>query len=137
MTRLDDNAVWSGERGRIDRAMMDRHVPGLADADVYVAGLRSMVQDMRELLRDAGIPATAIRTEDFGDFAFRRRSRILPPILTVVAVLLAVALHAVPVALWLRTGTSRPAMIAAGLVAVVVAIKCLWLLRRPRHTAKA
>lgn len=135
MTRLEPEDAWNGERRRINRALLECHVPDLADAAVYVAGRKDMVRDMRALLRNAGIADTAIHAEDFGDFAPRRNSSVLPMAATAMLLLLAVALHGLPLALWVRRDTSPMVLGAAGAIALAIAVKCLWLLWRS-HKAR-
>lgn len=72
MTDMDDQSpAWSGETGRIDRAMIERHLKKTDSASefdfaiYYLVGPPSMVTAMRELLSTMSIPAQSIQTEEF------------------------------------------------------------------------
>lgn len=66
MTALpESNTTWSGERGRIDAAMLARHVSDLVDPIYYVAGPAGMVQALRAMLVAADVDEDDIRTEEF------------------------------------------------------------------------
>jgi ferredoxin-NADP reductase len=56
---------WDGERGFIDGAMLQRHLPSLSGPIFYVAGPPGMVAAMRDMLTKAGVDEDDIRTEDF------------------------------------------------------------------------
>ena len=56
---------WSGERGRIDAAMLQRHLAGLEGGIYYVAGPPPMVAATWQMLKAAGISGDDIRTEEF------------------------------------------------------------------------
>lgn len=58
-------ADWSGERGRIDEAMLRRHIADFSTPIYYLAGPEGMVKAMRQLLVDAGVNEDNIRTEEF------------------------------------------------------------------------
>jgi ferredoxin-NADP reductase/nitrite reductase/ring-hydroxylating ferredoxin subunit len=62
-----DNSQWKGERGRIDRAMMARHVDGkdLENSIFYICGPPGMLKAMQGLLQDLQIPKERIRVEEF------------------------------------------------------------------------
>jgi ferredoxin-NADP reductase len=65
MSALDLDEPWTGERGRIDAAMLERHVEGRADAIFYVNGPPGMVHGLRAMLVAAGVDEDDIRTEEF------------------------------------------------------------------------
>lgn len=58
---------WSGERGRIDGAMLDRWLPPRARRrfDYFLCGPPTMVMDVGRALRDQGVPARRVHTERF------------------------------------------------------------------------
>ncbi|HEY7464405.1 MAG TPA: FAD-dependent oxidoreductase [Candidatus Limnocylindria bacterium] len=57
--------AWDGERGRIDAAMVRRHVSGLPDPIYYIAGPPGMVQALRTMLVSSGIDEDDTRIEEF------------------------------------------------------------------------
>lgn len=67
MTDVSADA-WDGETGRIDAALVARHVPDIRDAIVYVAGPQGMVGAMRKLANDIGVMDDDIRTEEFSGY---------------------------------------------------------------------
>lgn len=58
---------WGFEEGRIDRAMVRRHVRPrvLAHGLCYVSGPPAMVRDMAALVGSLGVPASRIRLDEF------------------------------------------------------------------------
>ncbi len=56
---------WEGERGFINAAMLQRHLPSLSGPIFYVAGPPGMVAAMRDMLTKAGVDEDDIRSEDF------------------------------------------------------------------------
>ncbi|MBI5486421.1 MAG: hypothetical protein HY905_03725 [Deltaproteobacteria bacterium] len=60
--------AWEGERGRIDAAMIERHVPasGRRAATWLVCGPRMMCWDVLFALDDLGVSRERIRSEAFG-----------------------------------------------------------------------
>jgi ferredoxin-NADP reductase len=66
MTGMDDSDVqWDGERGRIDQALLAKHLEGVTSAVYHVTGPPGMVQGLRTLLKASGVDADDIRTEEF------------------------------------------------------------------------
>ena len=59
---------WDGERGRIDAAMLRRHLPVLSGPTYYIAGPPGMVAAMRQKLLEAGVGGDDIRTENFAGY---------------------------------------------------------------------
>jgi ferredoxin-NADP reductase len=59
---------WSGERGRVDEALLKRHVADLHAPIYYLSGPEGMVKAMRGLLVDLGINEDNIRTEEFAGY---------------------------------------------------------------------
>ncbi|TMH85566.1 MAG: FAD-dependent oxidoreductase [Betaproteobacteria bacterium] len=56
---------WSGETGFLDRAMLERHLKGLAANVYYVAGPPGLVEAMQKMLVAAGVAEEAIHTDEF------------------------------------------------------------------------
>ncbi|HET9851732.1 MAG TPA: FAD-dependent oxidoreductase [Candidatus Limnocylindrales bacterium] len=56
---------WDGERGRIDAAMVRRHLEAEAAAIYYLTGPPAMVAGLRSMLLTAGVDEDDIRTEEF------------------------------------------------------------------------
>jgi ferredoxin-NADP reductase len=65
MSDLEPAAPWSGERGRIDAAMLQRHLGGLADPVFYLTGPPAMTRALRTLLTESGVQRSDITTEEF------------------------------------------------------------------------
>lgn len=66
MTDMNHSArPWSGERGFVDQAMLQRHLGDLSTAVYYIAGPPAMVEAMQQMLAAAGVSADAIRTDEF------------------------------------------------------------------------
>jgi ferredoxin-NADP reductase/DMSO/TMAO reductase YedYZ heme-binding membrane subunit len=56
---------WTGERGRITRALLERVVPDLARGPVYLCGPDEMMTATRKLLLEMGRPESQLKTEAF------------------------------------------------------------------------
>ena len=66
MVEMDKSSrTWSGERGFLDRAMLERHLKSLAGNVYYVAGPPGLVEAMQKMLVGAGVPEDAINTDEF------------------------------------------------------------------------
>jgi ferredoxin-NADP reductase len=66
MVEMDKSSrSWSGERGFLDRAMLERHLKSLAGNVYYVAGPPGLVDAMQKMLTGAGVPEDAIHTDEF------------------------------------------------------------------------
>ncbi len=59
---------WEGERGYIDAAMLERHVPADSSPIYYLAGPPAMVTAMRAVLNDTGVSNDDIRFEEFAGY---------------------------------------------------------------------
>lgn len=59
---------WHGERGRIDEAMLRRHIPNLYAPIYYLSGPEGMVKAMRQLLVGIGVNEDNIKTEEFAGY---------------------------------------------------------------------
>jgi ferredoxin-NADP reductase len=57
--------TWQGERGRIDREMIARHVQDLSAPIFYVAGPAAMTEALKGMLAEAGISGDNVRSEKF------------------------------------------------------------------------
>jgi ferredoxin-NADP reductase len=55
----------AGEQGRIDAAMLERHLAGVVHPIHYIAGPSGMVQGLRTMLVTSGVDEVDIRTEEF------------------------------------------------------------------------
>lgn len=56
------------EQGRIDEAMLKRHIPDLQAAKYYLSGPEAMVKAMRQLLVGLNVDEDNIRTEEFSGY---------------------------------------------------------------------
>ena len=56
---------WEGERGRIDKALLAKHLTGVVSAIYYITGPPGMVKALRTILQDGGVDDDDIRTEEF------------------------------------------------------------------------
>jgi len=64
-TMTSADALWSGERGRIDAALLARHLSKPTNPLYYIAGPMSMVRALRNVLNESGVRDADIRTEEF------------------------------------------------------------------------
>jgi len=65
VTRGASGDGWTGQRGRITRALLERVVPDLARGPVYLCGPDEMMTATRELLLAMGLPESQLKTEAF------------------------------------------------------------------------
>lgn len=56
---------WDGERGFINRPMLERHLGDISSAVYYIAGPPALVEAMQQMLAGAGIAPDAVRTDEF------------------------------------------------------------------------
>jgi NAD(P)H-flavin reductase len=66
--QASDTANWSGERGRIDKLMLKRHLTEdeIGNAVFYICGPPSMLKAMQELLQqELQIPKDRLKIEAF------------------------------------------------------------------------
>ena len=56
---------WRGEKGFVDRAMLERHLPDLKGPVYYFAGPPAMAMAMQQMLASLGIAADDMRSEEF------------------------------------------------------------------------
>lgn len=62
----DDSTSWQGRRGRIGRAEFEAVVEEAARTLCFVCGPPTMVEESVSVLKALGVPASAIRTEQWG-----------------------------------------------------------------------
>jgi glycine betaine catabolism B len=62
-----DSTTWNGERGRIDKALLTRHLTEgeIKNSIFYTCGPPSMIKAMQKLLQDLQIPKEQIKVEEF------------------------------------------------------------------------
>ncbi len=65
MTDLTPEDSWAGERGTIDAAMLERHIPNRSNAIYYLAGPAGFVHAMRDMLKADGVDEDNVRFEEF------------------------------------------------------------------------
>jgi ferredoxin-NADP reductase len=66
MTNMETSQLpWQGERGLIDKGMLDRHLKNVSSPIYYIAGPPGMVKGLHGMLQTAGIDGDDIRTEEF------------------------------------------------------------------------
>jgi len=56
---------WSGERGRIDAAMIRRTIPDYRQRSYFVSGSPDFVEHVRRELHSIGVPRTKVRADPF------------------------------------------------------------------------
>lgn len=66
MTEMEKSAMpWKGERGFLDQGLLERALGDLAAPTYYLAGPPGMVEAMKKLVLEAGVPQERIRTDEF------------------------------------------------------------------------
>lgn len=63
-TMTDDN-TWPGEHGEIDISMLQKHIADITTPVYFLSGPGAMVGAMRNMLLDAGVGRTSIRSDQF------------------------------------------------------------------------
>ncbi len=61
----DHGTEWTGERGRISSAMLERLVPNIATRRVHICGPTEMTEPTCQMLRDLGVAEGSIQVESF------------------------------------------------------------------------
>jgi ferredoxin-NADP reductase len=61
----ENDASWTGARGRISSQLLSKAVPRLAELPIYLCGPDGMMQGVRALLATLGVPETHLKTEVF------------------------------------------------------------------------
>lgn len=59
---------WDGEKGKIDRKLLDKYLGELPSAIYYITGPPGFVAGMHTMLTDSGVDDDNIRTEEFGGY---------------------------------------------------------------------
>lgn len=62
------NKDWSGEKGRINDALLEKYISLTGDEVFYVCGPNPMVDDVRELLVESGVDIETINLEYFSGY---------------------------------------------------------------------
>lgn len=62
---ITDDPAWDGERGFIDRAMLERHMPDITKPVYYVAGPPQMVAAMKKMLLEAKLDESQMKFDEF------------------------------------------------------------------------
>lgn len=65
LTNLSSTQDWGGEKGYINKEMIEKHVSDKNNAVYYSAGPQSMVTAMRKILGSMGVSDDDIKTEEF------------------------------------------------------------------------
>jgi glycine betaine catabolism B len=65
MTRAE-GTVWMGLRGHFNRDLIALSVPGIASRRVHLCGPPAMMDAVRQVLEELGVPKEQIKTEAFG-----------------------------------------------------------------------
>lgn len=129
LTEASRDMDWSGETGRISLEMIRRHVPDLSSSQIYISGLKTMVESLHQALITSGIASSTIRTEEFGAFSPAHaggKSPIRALSLTGLALLAAiVAFHLLPI--WLVTNSHpvqwlKSHLVSSGTLAIILVL---------------
>ena len=59
---------WKGETGRIDQAMLAKHLKSVVSPIYYIAGPPGMVEGLHTMLNEADVGDDDIRTEEFAGY---------------------------------------------------------------------
>ncbi|KTD19965.1 oxidoreductase FAD/NAD(P)-binding protein [Legionella israelensis] len=59
---------WTGEKGFINREMLEKYIKDLTQPIYYISGPAAMVAAMRKMLNEANINDDNIRTEEFSGY---------------------------------------------------------------------
>ncbi|MDF1929996.1 hypothetical protein PGH45_07875 [Legionella pneumophila] len=59
---------WTGEKGFINREMLEKYIKDLTTPIYYISGPATMVAAMRKMLNEADINDDNIRTEEFSGY---------------------------------------------------------------------
>jgi ferredoxin-NADP reductase len=66
MVEMDKSSKpWTGEKGFLDRAMLERHLKSLGGKVYYIAGPPGLVEAMKKMLTAAAVAEDAIHTDEF------------------------------------------------------------------------
>ena len=67
-TVSEPDGSWEGHTGRIGIALLEEAATGYDHPVFYAAGPPTMVEDIRRMLEESGVPANRIRSEMFGGY---------------------------------------------------------------------
>lgn len=62
---MSGDPAWTGEKGRVDSALLSRLAPDLLSRDVFLCGPPPMMKGVREALAGLGVPASRVHDERF------------------------------------------------------------------------
>jgi ferredoxin-NADP reductase len=65
VTKFDNLTDWSGETGRINKELLEKYIPNLANCTYYIVGPQAMTIQLSELLERLNISDNQILLEDF------------------------------------------------------------------------
>jgi ferredoxin-NADP reductase len=69
MTGIEKSAEpWSGETGRVNQEMLEKHVPRESAPRYYLAGPQAMALSMRDMLYERGVSRDDIRYKEFSGY---------------------------------------------------------------------
>ena len=60
---------WSGEKGFVNKQMIEKWAPDFKERIFYISGPRSMILSFQETLENSGVPKNNIKTDFFPGFA--------------------------------------------------------------------
>ncbi len=61
-----DSTDWQGPQGRLSKALFMQRVPRLASRRFHLCGPPAMMDAVKEILAELGVPAEQVKTESFG-----------------------------------------------------------------------
>jgi len=67
-TVTTNDAAWTGEKGRIDSVLLNKHLKDATNAVFFLSGPETFVDSMRELLEALGVPKEKINQEIFAGY---------------------------------------------------------------------
>lgn len=62
---MTQDETWTGEKGRIDAAKIQKYVPDLSSPMFYIVGPEEMNQAVEDILNELSVPEDHIKREDF------------------------------------------------------------------------
>lgn len=147
MTRPETSSQpWTGEIGRIDRAMLERHLKTDRKSIFYVAGLPDMVASAKASLKAMTINPSRIKAEEFSGFdgkgshAMSHGSLGKPIgiglvliVLTVIAVHLGVLAFVIPRMRGLFDFKNPILYTLGAVILIVIALKLKFVFGRSKH----
>ena len=66
VTRAEPGSAWTGEKGRVDAAMISRHVPDIKERVSYICGPPEFVKALKGAIVGLGVPEREIKAEMWG-----------------------------------------------------------------------